>query len=160
MLPIYWAISLGLWSSSGELHTITRWLIWSKDYKAQVLAQPNAGSGTLKHIEWDAWGFPGAGNTTVYLVFDPDNSLSTAPKTNSEGKFRGIPCGVSQVRKLESRYYTIILYTDTDWSHCNSGRDLVVGAYSIKTRILDNHLKLAIHNFRLVVRGHACPLPS
>jgi hypothetical protein len=41
MLPIYWAISLGLWSSSRELHTITRWLIWSKDYKAQVLAQPD-----------------------------------------------------------------------------------------------------------------------
>ena len=119
MLPVYWAVSLGLFTSSRELHTITRWLIWSKDYRAQVLAQPDPGTGIMKHIEWDAWGFPGAGYTTVYLVFDPNDSLSAAAKTDSYGKFNGIPCGVSRVRKLESHYYSVILYTDTDWSHCN-----------------------------------------
>jgi hypothetical protein len=73
----------------------------------------------MKHIEWDAWGFPGAGYTTVYLVFDPNDSLSAAAKNDSNGKFSGIPCGVSPVHKLESHYYSVILYTDTDWSHCN-----------------------------------------
>jgi hypothetical protein len=119
MLPVYWAVSLGLFVSSPELHTITRWLIWSKDYKAQVLAQPGPGTGIMKHIEWDAWGFPGAGYTTVYLVFDPNDSLSAAAKNDSYGKFSGIPCGVSRVRKLESHYYSVILFTDADWSHCN-----------------------------------------
>jgi hypothetical protein len=73
----------------------------------------------LKHIEWDAWGFPGAGNTTVYLVYGPDDYLSTVAKTHSNGKFRGLPCEVAQVRKMESQYYAVLFYTDTDWSHCN-----------------------------------------
>ena len=119
MVPAYCAVSLGLFVSSPELHTITRWLIWSKDYKAQVLAQPDPGAGVMKHVEWDAWGFPGTGYTTVYLVFNPNDSLSAAAKNDSYGKFSGIPCGVSRVRKLESHYYSVILYNDTDWSHCN-----------------------------------------
>jgi hypothetical protein len=36
MLVVYWAVTLGLARISFELHTITRWLLWSKDYKAQV----------------------------------------------------------------------------------------------------------------------------
>jgi hypothetical protein len=119
MLPVYWAVSLGVFLSSPELHTISRWLLWAKDYKAQVLAQPDPGTRIMKHLEWDAWGFPGAGYTTVYLVLDPNDSLSAAAKNDSYGKFSGIPCGVSRVRKLESHYYSLILYTDTDWSHCN-----------------------------------------
>ena len=119
MLPVYWAVSLGLFVSSRELHTITRWLIWSKDYKAQVLAQPDPGNGIMKHIEWDSWGFPGAGDTTVYLVFDPNDSLSWAARNHSEGTFTGIPCEVYRVRSLESHYYTVLFYTNTDWSDCN-----------------------------------------
>jgi hypothetical protein len=63
--------------NSLELRTTIRWLLWSKDYKTKVLTQPNSAKGELKHIEWDGWGFPGAGDTVVYLVFDPDDSLST-----------------------------------------------------------------------------------
>jgi hypothetical protein len=72
----------------------------------------------LKHIEWDAWGFPGAGNTTVYLVFDPTDSLSTPAKTDSSGKFIDLPCEVAAVRKMESHCYAVMFYTDSDWSHC------------------------------------------
>lgn len=51
-----------------------RWMFWSGSYKAQVLAQPDSTNNELKHIEWDGWG--GAGmDTTVYLVFDPTDSL-------------------------------------------------------------------------------------
>jgi hypothetical protein len=54
----------------------------------------------------------------VYLVVDPDDSLSTAAKTGAAGRFSGIPCEVSLVRRLESHYYSVRFYTDTDWGHC------------------------------------------
>jgi hypothetical protein len=45
MLVVYWAVTLGLARISLELHTFTRWLLWSKDYKAQVPAQLDPGNG-------------------------------------------------------------------------------------------------------------------
>ena len=119
MLVAYAAISWGLLRNSDELRTSSRWLLWSKEYKIKILAQPDSPNGALKHIEWDGWGFPGAGDTVVYLVFDPDDSLSTAAKSRSSGKFSGIPCEVPNVRRLESHYYSVLFYTDTDWGHCN-----------------------------------------
>jgi hypothetical protein len=119
MLVAYWATSWGLFKNSLELRTTIRWLLWSKDYKTKVLTQPNSANGGLKHIEWDGWGFPGAGDTVVYLVFDPDDSLSTEARGHSPGKFSGIPCEVLRVRRLESHYYSVLFYTDTDWGHCN-----------------------------------------
>ena len=119
MLIVYLAISWWLFKNSRELRTTTRWLLWSNDYKAKVLAQPDSANGLLKHIEWDGWGFPGAGDTVVYLVFDPNDSLSTVARSHSSGKFSGIPCKVYQVRRLESHYYSVLFYTDTDWAHCN-----------------------------------------
>jgi hypothetical protein len=118
MLVVYWAISWGLFRNSFELHTAARWLLWSKDYKAKVLAQPDSANGALKHIEWDAWGDFGT-DTPAYLVFDPSDSLLTAAVSRSPGKFSGIPCEVDRVRRLESHYYTVLFYTDTDWEHCN-----------------------------------------
>jgi hypothetical protein len=119
ILVVYWAVSWGLFKNSRELRTTTRWLLWSKGYKTEVLAQPDSANGALKHIEWDGWGFPGAGNTVVYLAFDPNDSLSTAARIRSPGKFDGIPCEVYGVRRLESHYYLVLFYTDTDWGHCN-----------------------------------------
>jgi hypothetical protein len=119
MLVAYLAFSWGLLRNSDELRTTSRWLLWSKEYKSKVLAQPDSANGALKHIEWDGWGFPGAGDTVVYLVFDPDDSLSAAAKTGSSGKFSGIPCEVPRVRRLESHYYSVLFYTDTDWGNCS-----------------------------------------
>jgi hypothetical protein len=116
---VYAAVSWGLFRNSRELRTTGRWLLWSKDYKAKLLAQPSPPNGTLRHIEWDGWGFPGAGNTVVYLVFDPNDSLFTAAKTNSSGQFGGLPCEVYRVRRLENNYYTVLFYTDTEWDSCN-----------------------------------------
>ena len=118
MLVVYLTVSWVLFMNSYELRTTARWLLWSKNYKANVLAQPDSTNGTLRHIEWDGWGYPGSGNTVVYLVFDPNESLSTAASSHSAGKFSGIPCEVSLVRRLESHYYTALFYYDTDWSHC------------------------------------------
>lgn len=119
MLVVYWAVSWGLFINSSELRTTTRWFLWSRDYKAKVLAQPVSASGALRHIEWDGWGGFGAGDTVEYLVFDPNDSLLTAAQSHSPGKFSGIPCEVVRVRRLDSQYYSILFYTDTDWDRCN-----------------------------------------
>jgi len=51
-----------------------------------VLDHPDPPHGMLKHIEWDGWGFPGVGNTTVYLVYDPDDYLLTVAKNSRQWK--------------------------------------------------------------------------
>jgi hypothetical protein len=118
MLVAYLAASWGLVKNSLELSTTGRWLLSAKGYKAEVLAQPDSQNGELKHIEWDGWGFAGS-DTEVYLVFDPNDSLSTAARSHSPGKFGGIPCPVDGVQRLESHYYTVLFSTGTDWSNCS-----------------------------------------
>jgi hypothetical protein len=119
MLAAYWIVSLGLFINSRELHWTVRWLVGSKQYKAELQKQPAAANGELRHIEWDGWGF-GGNDTTAYLVFDPTNSLSAAADSRgSSGKFGGIPCDkVASIRRLESQYYTVLFFTDYEWSRC------------------------------------------
>jgi hypothetical protein len=95
-----------------------RWLVSSGDDKAQVLAQPQPPNGELKHVDWDGWGMF-AQNTEVYLVYDPADSLQAAALSGQPGKFGGIPCQVLSVRRLESRWYSVIFYTGETWDHCN-----------------------------------------
>jgi hypothetical protein len=117
MIAIYWLLSWTLVKNSVDVRATSRWFLRSKDYKAKVLALPDSGNGELRHIEWDGWGFAGA-ETNVYLVFDPSDSLSAAAKSHSPGKFSGIPCEIPQIHRLESQWYSIVFYTDTDWGHC------------------------------------------
>jgi hypothetical protein len=91
-----------------------RWLIWSRSYKAEVLAQPDSANNELKHIEWDGWGWGGM-DTTVYLVFDPADSLSQAASSHQPGKYSGLPCKVDRVKRLEDKWYTVQFYTDRVW---------------------------------------------
>ena len=123
MLAVFWASSAAIVAydvkESFPLRTDVRWLVWSNDYKADVLTQPASGNGEFKHIEWDGWGFPGAGETVVYLVFDPRDSLSAASSGHQSGKFKGIPCAVPLVRRLEDDWYTVLYYTDEGWGQCN-----------------------------------------
>jgi hypothetical protein len=100
-----------------ELRASLRWLVWSHYLKAEVLAQPAPANGELKHMEWEMTGFAGVANNTVYLVFDPADSLSSA---HSPGKFNGIPCKVPLVRRLESSWYSVWFYTDEAWGDCSS----------------------------------------
>jgi hypothetical protein len=118
MLPVFWLVSWALFKNSFELRSMARWTLEANNYKAKVLAQAVSPSGELRHIEWDGWGFAGE-DTVSYLVFDPNDSLSTAARDHSPGKFAGIPCAVSRVRRLESHYYIVLFYTDTDWDHCS-----------------------------------------
>lgn len=119
MICIFLSLSWLLFKSADYLRRSTRWMVYSRNYKAQVLHQSNSSDGTLKHIEWDDWGFPGAGYTTVYLVFDPNNGLADAARTGISGKLNGIPCQVVRVHRLESNWYTVLFYTDTDWNDCS-----------------------------------------
>jgi hypothetical protein len=107
-------------SHYSAFRTAARWWFWSRSYKSEVLAQPESATGELKHVQWDGWGFPGAGNTIVYLVFDPADSLSRAAKNRRPGKFNGIPCEVPLVSRMESRWYVVLFYTEESWDLCGA----------------------------------------
>lgn len=102
------------------IRTDARWAIWSRHYKADVLAQAASSNGDLKHVEWDGWGFAPAGDTTVYLVYDLSDSLSNAGRSGQPGKLDGIPCAVANVKRLERNWYTIQFYTNEVWDHCGN----------------------------------------
>jgi energy-coupling factor transporter transmembrane protein EcfT len=119
MLVVYWAVSAVLVANYSAIRETSRWLVWSRDYKAEVLTQKGSADGQFKHIEWDGWGFPGAGDTTVYLVFDPEDLLAAAARSDQHGTFSGIPCKVDHVRRLESHWYSVRLYTDEYWDRRN-----------------------------------------
>ncbi len=103
--------------NSEALRASLRWLLWSHRLKTEVLAQPAPAKAELRHMEWDGNGFAGM-DTTIYLVFDPTDSLSAAAKSHSPGRFRGIPCEVSRVRRLERGWYSVQFYTDQVWANC------------------------------------------
>lgn len=115
VLACYLGFSWGLLTRSADVRADVRWALFSRRYKAEVQSQPKPAEGELKHMEWDGWGFPAAGDTLVYLVFDPDNSLAGAAESGSPGKFRGLPCEVVRVSRLESEWYSVLFYTDTHW---------------------------------------------
>ncbi len=119
MVAVFCAACWALARTSDDLRTVCRWALHKNTYKAQALAQPSSTDGYLKHVEWDGWGFVGSGDTRVYLVFDPNDSLASAARIGSVGKFSGIPCEILRVRRLEKQWYTVLFYTDTDWEHCN-----------------------------------------
>jgi hypothetical protein len=118
MMGVFMILVFTLFRASDYLRTTARWLTHSQSYKMQVLNQPMPSDRSLRHIEWDGWGFPGAGDTTVYLVNDPEDRLNEATRKRTPGKFSGIPCEVVRVRSLESHWYTVLFYTETDWNHC------------------------------------------
>lgn len=117
-LSVFVVIVVVLVCNFSEAKTEARWLLSSRRYKSEVYAQPTPISGEFKHIEWDGWGWAGQ-DTTVYLVFDPADSLSRAASTHLSGKFAGIPCEVPKVSRLESQWYVVTFYTNQDWGRCN-----------------------------------------
>jgi hypothetical protein len=115
MLAVFWIFSFALFTNHYAIRNNMRWLLGSRRYKAEVLAQSAPPNGELKHVEWDGWGFPGAGNTYVYLVFDPTDSLAAAAQKHEPGEFDGIPCRVLRVSRLEDRWYAVLFYTGQAW---------------------------------------------
>lgn len=120
-MGVLFAISLAIsWKTAGDIRRTGRWFLEAKEYKAEVLAQPTPPPNELKHVEWEGWGFAGAGDTVVYLVHDPTDALAAASSTHAPGKYSGLPCTVYGVHRLEKNWYTVQFYTDTDWTHCDS----------------------------------------
>jgi len=120
MVTIFWVASALLFSCSIPIHIVTKWLLWSREYKNEVLAEPAPKSGDLKHIEWDGWGW-GAQDISVFLVFDPEDSLSGPAKNRQSGKLGGIPCQVSFVQRMDSHWYLVFFdfYVDqSSWDRC------------------------------------------
>lgn len=107
MVVVFCALSWALHRVSNEVRTLSLWTVHKNAYKAHVLAQPSSTDGSLKHMEWDGWGGFGTGDTVVYLVFDPSDSLAAAARIGTPGKFSGIPCEVWRVRHLENQWYTV-----------------------------------------------------
>jgi hypothetical protein len=118
VLVVYSILSFALFKCHYVIRNAARWSLWSRRYKAEVLAQPAPANGELKHIEWDGWGFAGA-ETNVYLVFDPTDILAAAAKSHRPGKFDGIPCTVQLVSRMQSRWYAVLFYTDEGWGGPN-----------------------------------------
>jgi len=116
-LVAFLVVSAAIWKNPRTIRASFRWLAWSHQYKAQVLAQP-APTGELKHIEWDGWGGFGQ-DTTVFLVFDPTDSLSAAAQRHQPGKFNGLPCKVARVTRLERNWYSVQFYTNEYWGERN-----------------------------------------
>jgi hypothetical protein len=116
----FWLISHTLFFHNIEIRSFTRWFIWSGQYKNKVLAQPASVDGSLKHIEWDGWGWGGQ-DFSVFLVFDPADSLSVPAESNQSGKMNGIPCEVSGVRRMDPHWYLVYFdaYVDqASWNSC------------------------------------------
>jgi len=130
MVTIFCAVCWALVRISDDVRSLCRWTVRKNAYKSEVLAQPSSTDGRLKHMEWDGWGFVGSADTVVYLVFDPNDSLAAAARIGSPGKFRGIPCEVLRVRRLENQWYTVLFYTDTDWGHCDQNSQTGVASPS------------------------------
>jgi hypothetical protein len=112
-VAIFWAVSAVAFLYNFEIRTFARWHLWSGQYKSAILAEPTPANGDLKHIEWDGWGWGGQ-DFSVFLVFDPTDSLSGPARNNRSGKLNGIPFEVSGVRRLDAHWYLIIfdLYVD------------------------------------------------
>ncbi len=114
---IFCGVTWFLFKNTSAVQDTARWFLYGKSYQRRVLVEPQE-AGQLKHTVWDAWGFPGAGVTTVYLVYDPTNSLTHAAKTHAAGRFAGIPCSVPAVRRLASQWYAVEFYTGQSWHSC------------------------------------------
>ena len=117
-LAVFVLISSVLVWEFSEAKTEVRWLLSSRRYKSEVAAQTAPANGEFKHTEWDARGWATI-DATVYLVFDPTDSLSLAASNRMSGKFAGIPCEIPKVSRLESQWYVVTFYTNQEWGRCN-----------------------------------------
>ncbi len=94
-LAILWALLIGSsllnYTYPIGIRSAARWLIWSHNYKAQVLAGPQPPNGELRNIAWDSGGMF-AQDWDAFLVFDPTDSLAHSARSLQPCKLNGIPC--------------------------------------------------------------------
>src|SRR5947209_1825556 len=69
-LVSFLAVSAALLRNEGALRPWLRWLLWSRRFKAEVLAQTTPASGEFKHIEWMVGAEHQLGTGRHIFVFD------------------------------------------------------------------------------------------
>ena len=118
----YVAVTTVFFIGNGYLRPNLRWTLWSHRYKSEVLATA-ASNGEFRHLEWDGdgWGSGPTGDWMGYLVYDPSDSLSGATKNNVPTEYRGIPCKVVLVRRLEKQWYSVVLDMNEFWDKMHPG---------------------------------------
>ena len=112
------AVSGVLQRNEPTLRPSLRWFLWSREYKAEVLTQPDPANQEFKHVIWDTWGFVQTGFNVTYLVFDPNDSLENAARAEEPGRYDGIPCEVFSVARLEKQWYAVSFNADENWVNC------------------------------------------
>jgi Ca2+/Na+ antiporter len=113
-LATAWVVVFSSFEYHRQIRTVVRWALWSGQFK-NMLAQQSSLNGELKHVEWDGWGWAGM-DTTVYLVFDPTDSLSMSAPPDQPRKSGGLRCAVADVTRLERDWYAVTFYTNSEWN--------------------------------------------
>lgn len=114
------AVSGALKRNEQTLRPSLRWFVWSRQYKAEVLAQADPANQEFKHVIWKTWGFAQTGFNVTYVVFDLNDSLANAARSQAPGRFSGIPCEGPSVVRLERQWYAVRFYTEENWVNCHS----------------------------------------
>ena len=116
-------VTAGVVFSQSQIRPHLIWLVWSNRYKSEVLAASTASNGEFKHVEWDGdgWGSGATGDWMGYVVYDPSESLSAATENNVLTDYKGIPCKVMLVRRLEKEWYSVVLDMNQFWDKMHPG---------------------------------------
>ncbi len=104
---------------SNDLRVEAKWLRHRDTYKAALSGQIRTDGRLLRHMDWDDWGFAGNENS-AFVVLDPTDSLAYAAATQAPGRYRGLPCPVFRVVKLEPHYYDVLFFTNSYWNQCEA----------------------------------------
>ncbi len=102
------------------IRSMLRWTLLSPNYKSEVLAQKQPLDGTSKHIEWDGWGGTPVGDWTMYLVYNPSDSLRSSLKERKSRMVPGVPCPVDRVHQLAAHWYTVLYPMSCWWDDCKA----------------------------------------
>jgi hypothetical protein len=95
-----------------------RWWARSGEYKSEFQRNAVTVDGELRHSLWHSEG-PSFAIITIYLVFDPSDSLVSEAKNHVQGKVAGLPCKVYEVRRLESPWYAVLFINDGTHDECS-----------------------------------------
>jgi hypothetical protein len=116
-------VTAGVVFSQSQIRPHLLWLVWSNRYKSEALANSTVGNGEFKHVEWDGdgWGSGATGDWMGYVVYDPSDSLSATTKNKVPTEYKGIPCKVILVRRLEKQWYSVVLDMNQFWDKMHPG---------------------------------------
>ena len=111
-------------------HSRARWFVDANEYKSKVMREPLERDGSLRHVEWEGWGWPGVGDTVTYLVFDPNDWLKDASTTGQSGQYQGITCSdTGRIVRSVSGHHLFCA------SRAPIGKELVHGPLSHRPRL-------------------------